>query len=63
MTRRERQRRRRHNRGHPVGRVLLMTGILTICVVAFVALMFVHIPQLYDLFHVQQSPVDPLWKF
>jgi penicillin-binding protein 1A len=38
MSRRERQRRRRHNRGHPVGRVLLMTGILTICAVAVAAL-------------------------
>jgi penicillin-binding protein 1A len=41
MSRRERQRRRQHNRGHPVGRVLLMTGILTICVVAIGALLAV----------------------
>ena len=41
MTRRERQRRRRHNRGHPVGRVLLMTAILTICAVAIAALLAV----------------------
>src|SRR6201993_1277655 len=41
MRRRERQRRRRHNRGHPVGRVLLMTGILTICAVAIAALLAV----------------------
>jgi penicillin-binding protein 1A len=38
MSRRERQRRRRHNRGHPVGRVLLITGVLTICAVAVAAL-------------------------
>jgi penicillin-binding protein 1A len=38
MSRRERQRRRRHNRGHPVGRVLLISGILTICAVAVAAL-------------------------
>jgi hypothetical protein len=36
---------------------------LAVCVAAFVGLMFVRIPQLYDLFNVQQSPVDPLWKF
>jgi penicillin-binding protein 1A len=41
MSRRERQRRRQHNRGHPVGRVLLMTGILTICAVAIGALLAV----------------------
>ena len=41
MSRRERQRRRRHNRGHPLGRVLLMTGILTICGVAIAALLAV----------------------
>jgi penicillin-binding protein 1A len=41
MSRRERQRRRRHNRGHPVGRVLLMTGILTVSAVAIAALLAV----------------------
>jgi penicillin-binding protein 1A len=41
MSRRERQRRRRHNRGHPVGRVLLMTGILTVCAVAIASLLAV----------------------
>ncbi|MBV9607384.1 MAG: penicillin-binding protein [Solirubrobacterales bacterium] len=41
MSRRERQRRRRHNRGHPVGRVLLMSGILTVCAVAIAALLAV----------------------
>ena len=41
MSRRERQRRRRHNRGHPVGRVLLISGLLTICAVAIAALLAV----------------------
>jgi penicillin-binding protein 1A len=41
MSRRERQRRRRHNRGHPVGRVLLMSGILTVCAVTIAALLAV----------------------
>jgi len=41
MSRRERQRRRRHNRGHPVGRVLVITGILTVCAVAIGALLAV----------------------
>jgi penicillin-binding protein 1A len=41
MSRRERQRRRQHNRGHPVGRVLLMTGILTICAAAIGGLLAV----------------------
>ncbi len=41
MSRRDRQRRRRHNRGHPVGRVLLMTGILTVSAVAIAALLAV----------------------
>ena len=41
MSRRERQRRRRHNRGHPVGRVLLITGMLTISAVAIAALLAV----------------------
>ncbi|HTU87389.1 MAG TPA: transglycosylase domain-containing protein, partial [Solirubrobacteraceae bacterium] len=41
MSRRERQRRRHHNRGHPVGRVLLITGILSICAVAIAALLAV----------------------
>lgn len=35
---------------------------LVLCVVAFLALMFVHIPALYDFFNVQPSPVNPLWK-
>jgi 4-hydroxybenzoate polyprenyltransferase len=36
---------------------------LVVCVVAFVGLMFVHIPALYDVFKVQPSQVNPLWKF
>jgi penicillin-binding protein 1A len=41
MSRRERQRRRQHNRGHPVGRVLLITGILTMCAAAIGGLLAV----------------------
>jgi penicillin-binding protein 1A len=41
MSRRERQRRRRNNHGHPVGRVLLMSGILMVCAVAIGALLAV----------------------
>jgi 4-hydroxybenzoate polyprenyltransferase len=40
-----------------------LMAYLILCVAAFFALMFVHIPRLYNLFNVQQSPVDPLWKF
>jgi 4-hydroxybenzoate polyprenyltransferase len=36
---------------------------LVICVLVFLALMFVQIPALYDLFNVQSSPVSPLWRF
>jgi 4-hydroxybenzoate polyprenyltransferase len=36
---------------------------LVVCVVAFVGLMFVHIPALYDVFNVKPSQVSPLWKF
>lgn len=35
---------------------------LAICVLAFVGLMFVQIPALYDMFNVQPSPVAPLWR-
>jgi decaprenyl-phosphate phosphoribosyltransferase len=35
---------------------------LAICTAAFVGLMFVHIPILYDWFNVQPSPVTPLWR-
>lgn len=40
-----------------------LMAYLVVCVAAFVGLMFVRIPKLYDLFNVQQSSVDPLWKF
>jgi hypothetical protein len=35
---------------------------LVVCVLAFIGLMFVQIPMLYTLFHVQPSQVAPLWK-
>jgi hypothetical protein len=35
---------------------------LGLCVIAFLGLMFVHIPALYSLFNVQPSPVSPLWQ-
>lgn len=35
---------------------------LVVCVVAFFALMFVHLPQLYALFNVPPSELPPLWK-
>jgi 4-hydroxybenzoate polyprenyltransferase len=40
-----------------------LMAYLVVCVLAFFALMFVHIPALYDFFNVQPSPVNPLWKF
>lgn len=42
------------------------TGLMTylaLCVLAFVALMFVQVPSLYALFNVPPSPVAPLWRF
>jgi hypothetical protein len=36
---------------------------LVLCVAAFIALMFVHIPAMYDFFNVRPSEVPPLWKF
>jgi 4-hydroxybenzoate polyprenyltransferase len=36
---------------------------LAVCVAAFVVLMLVRIPILYDWFNVPSSPVPPLWKF
>ncbi len=36
---------------------------LSACVVAFFALMFVHIPWLYQLFNVPATKVNPLWSF
>ncbi len=34
---------------------------MILCTVVFVALMFTHIPALYDFFNVEPSKVDPLW--
>jgi hypothetical protein len=34
---------------------------LVICLVAFVALMFSHIPWLYQWFNVEPASVAPLW--
>jgi 4-hydroxybenzoate polyprenyltransferase len=31
------------------------------CILVFFGLMFVNIPVLYELFHVTQSPISPLW--
>jgi decaprenyl-phosphate phosphoribosyltransferase len=36
---------------------------LILCVAAFFALMFVHVPAMYELFNIAPSPVQPLWKF
>jgi decaprenyl-phosphate phosphoribosyltransferase len=36
---------------------------LGVCVLAFIGLMFVHVPALYSVFNVQASQVSPLWKF
>jgi 4-hydroxybenzoate polyprenyltransferase len=36
---------------------------LALCVVAFLALMFVHIPAMYAWFNIAPSPVPPLWRF
>ena len=36
---------------------------LIVCVLAFFGLMFTEIPVLYDLFNVEPSRLDPLWKF
>jgi 4-hydroxybenzoate polyprenyltransferase len=40
-----------------------LMAYLVLCVVAFIGLMFVHIPALYDWFNVAPSQVNPLWKF
>ena len=39
-----------------------LMAYLVVCVAAFVGLMFVDIPALYDLFNVPPSRVAPLWK-
>jgi len=33
-----------------------------VCILVFFGLMFVNIPVLYDIFHVTQSPISPLWR-
>jgi hypothetical protein len=40
-----------------------LMAYLAVCVFAFVALMFVQIPALYNLFNVVPSGTAPLWKF
>jgi decaprenyl-phosphate phosphoribosyltransferase len=40
-----------------------LMAYLVLCVAAFIALMFVHIPAMYDFFNVRPSEVPPLWKF
>lgn len=39
-----------------------LMAYLSLCLIAFFGLMFVHIPALYEFFNVQPSPVNPLWK-
>jgi len=40
-----------------------LMAYLVLCVVVFMALMFVNIPVLYDLFNVAPPEVSPLWRF
>jgi 4-hydroxybenzoate polyprenyltransferase len=40
-----------------------LMAYLVVCVLAFVSLMFVQIPVLYDWFKVTPSTTSPLWKF
>jgi decaprenyl-phosphate phosphoribosyltransferase len=39
-----------------------LMAYMVLCILAFFGLMFVNIPVLYDLFHVTQSPISPLWR-
>jgi len=39
-----------------------LMAYMCLCIVVFFGLMFVNIPVLYDLFHVTQSPISPLWR-
>jgi decaprenyl-phosphate phosphoribosyltransferase len=41
----------------------VLMAYLTICVMAFLGLMFVDIPGLYDVFNVTPSQMKSLWKF
>jgi hypothetical protein len=36
---------------------------LVVCVLAFVACMFIEVPVLYEWFGAEPSRVAPLWKF
>jgi 4-hydroxybenzoate polyprenyltransferase len=40
-----------------------LMAYLTVCAIAFIGLMFVQIPVLYDWFNVVPSANNPLWKF
>jgi 4-hydroxybenzoate polyprenyltransferase len=40
-----------------------LMAYLTVCLFAFIVLMLVHIPKLYDMFNVQTSKFSPLWRF
>jgi decaprenyl-phosphate phosphoribosyltransferase len=39
-----------------------LMAFLCVCVLAFVGLMFVHIPAMYSLFNIEPSPVPALWR-
>ena len=39
-----------------------LMAYLVLCLVLFVAIMFIQIPWLYQFFNVQPSPVPPLWR-
>jgi len=39
-----------------------LMAYMFLCILVFFGLMFVNIPVLYDLFHVTQSPISPLWR-
>jgi decaprenyl-phosphate phosphoribosyltransferase len=40
-----------------------LMAYLTICVLAFVLLLFTSVPRLYDVFNVTPNAVKPLWEF
>jgi decaprenyl-phosphate phosphoribosyltransferase len=40
-----------------------LMAYLVVCLVAFVFVMLIQIPYLYELFNVQPSSVPALWKF
>ncbi len=39
-----------------------LIAYMFLCILVFFGLMFVNIPVLYDIFHVTQSPISPLWR-